>query len=449
MQTSPSPPVLSVSDANFDATIRDVIVVGGGLAGLVAAVRLARAGRSVELIEAAKTLGGRAATRDESGFSFNLGPHALYTAGAARRTLIDLGIETPGGKPSIGGKALVGGALEPLPLLPAALFGRSHQSLLDRFGLVKSLVHLAVTRPSDVDDMTLAELIARVTGRPAVSRALLALARLTTYAADPRRQSAGAVLRQLRLFARGNVIYVDGGWSTLVAALSDAASEAGVTISTGTAVAAVSRDADGGAAGVRLTDGREIASTTVILTLRPEAARNVVSAEKTSIDLYTRADQVVPVRAATLDIALSELPNKEPTFVLGLDWPGYLSVHSKFASLAPDGGAVVHVAKYLGPSKGDPNVVRAELEALMDLAQPGWRDHVVSSRFLPRLTVAHDLPTAASGGIPSRKGPAVSDVPGLFVIGDWVGSEGLLADAAVASADRAAREVVALLAAAR
>ena len=212
MQSEPTQSDLSGSEAPSGEPIRDVIVVGGGLAGLVAAVRLARAGRSVELIEAAKTLGGRAATRVESGYSFNLGPHALYAAGAARRTLLDLGFETPGGVPAIGGKALVGGTLEPLPFLPAALFGRSHLSLLDRFGLVKSLVILAMTKPSDVDDMTLAELIARVTGRPAVSRALLALARLTTYAAEPRRQSAGTVLAPAQAGSRAeNVIYVDGG----------------------------------------------------------------------------------------------------------------------------------------------------------------------------------------------------------------------------------------------
>jgi phytoene dehydrogenase-like protein len=49
----------------------DVIVVGGGLAGLAAAAYLARAGRSVTLFEQAAAVGGRARTRKQGAFSLN------------------------------------------------------------------------------------------------------------------------------------------------------------------------------------------------------------------------------------------------------------------------------------------------------------------------------------------------------------------------------------------
>jgi phytoene dehydrogenase-like protein len=78
----------------------------------------------------------------------------------------------------------------------------------------------------------------------------------------------------------------------------------------------------------------------------------------------------------------------------------------------------------------------------VDRLQPGWRDVVVRARFLPRLRVAHDLPSAAQGGLAGRPGPAVPDVPGLFVAGDWVGGTGLLADASLASAREAADAVI-------
>ena len=64
---------------------QSVIVVGGGLAGLVAATLLARRGMSVRLFEGAESLGGRAQTEQQDGFSFNLGPHALYVKGEAVR----------------------------------------------------------------------------------------------------------------------------------------------------------------------------------------------------------------------------------------------------------------------------------------------------------------------------------------------------------------------------
>jgi phytoene dehydrogenase-like protein len=44
----------------------------------------------------------------------------------------------------------------------------------------------------------------------------------------------------------------------------------------------------------------------------------------------------------------------------------------------------------------------------------------------------------AAGGTAGRPGPAVSSVANLYVVGDWVGPEGLLADASLASAKQAA-----------
>ena len=55
---------------------QDSVVVGGGLAGLVSALVLARAGRSVTLIEAAEDIGGRARCQEHQGLIFNLGPGA-------------------------------------------------------------------------------------------------------------------------------------------------------------------------------------------------------------------------------------------------------------------------------------------------------------------------------------------------------------------------------------
>ena len=62
-----------------------LIVVGGGLAGLTAAVLVARTGRSVVVLEQARELGARATTHIREGVCFNLGPHALYCRGRAFR----------------------------------------------------------------------------------------------------------------------------------------------------------------------------------------------------------------------------------------------------------------------------------------------------------------------------------------------------------------------------
>ena len=68
------------------------IVVGGGLSGLGTACNLAQAGCDVRLLERAGVLGGRAKTKRDNGFAFNLGPHAHYTGGAMTQALEELGV---------------------------------------------------------------------------------------------------------------------------------------------------------------------------------------------------------------------------------------------------------------------------------------------------------------------------------------------------------------------
>ena len=59
------------------------------------------------------------------------------------------------------------------------------------------------------------------------------------------------------------------------------------------------------------------------------------------------------------------------------------------------------------------------------------------------MTVSHALPLAAQGGLAGRPGPAVPGIRSLYVAGDWVGPEGLLSDASLASAHRAADLILA------
>src|SRR5262245_22740898 len=93
------------------------IVVGGGLAGLAAALWLARRGEPVTLFERAPRLGGRAQTRTQDGFRFNVGPHALYRAGAGLQVLGALGIAVSGRTPPLSGAyAFDGGRLHTLPI---------------------------------------------------------------------------------------------------------------------------------------------------------------------------------------------------------------------------------------------------------------------------------------------------------------------------------------------
>jgi phytoene dehydrogenase-like protein len=413
------------------------IVVGGGIGGLAAATYLARGGREVTLYERASEVGGRAITSRQEDFLLNLGPHALYRGGPAMRVLRELGMEPRGGIPSAdGGHAVDHGVAHTLPAGPISLLTTGLLRLPAKLELGRLLGSAQRIDASTLQAVTVADWLARAIRHQSVRGLLEALFRLSTYANAPHELSAGAALVQLQSALKDNVLYLHGGWQTLVDGLRAAAETAGVRILSGARVAAVVHD--GAVSGVRLADGSTQPATAVVLATPPrEAASLVDGATRATLDRWAAA--ATPVRAACLDLGLARLPRPRSRFALGIDRPLYLSVHSAVANLAAPGQALVQVAKYL-PTSGsdDPAADERELEQLLDLVQPGWREVTLTRRYLPRMVVSNALVTAAAGGLAGRPGPTVPGVRGLCVVGDWVGPEGQLADASLASARRAA-----------
>mgnify|MGYP006275669317 FL=1 len=70
--------------------MNDIVVAGGGLAGLVTARRLAEAGHDVRLFEEREELGGRVRTREVDGFTCDRGFQVLFDAYPAVRKELDL-----------------------------------------------------------------------------------------------------------------------------------------------------------------------------------------------------------------------------------------------------------------------------------------------------------------------------------------------------------------------
>jgi hypothetical protein len=62
---------------------------------------------------------------------------------------------------------------------------------------------------------------------------------------------------------------------------------------------------------------------------------------------------------------------------------------------------------------------------------------------LPEMTVMNSLALARLGGMRGRPDVEVKDIPGLFIAGGWVGDEGLLVDASLSSARKAAKSIAA------
>src|SRR2546423_9598580 len=69
---------MTLARVNGGSAMDEINVVGGGLAGLIAAITCAEAGAPVRLLEAHEQLGGRARSMPRP-YKANLGPHALLS----------------------------------------------------------------------------------------------------------------------------------------------------------------------------------------------------------------------------------------------------------------------------------------------------------------------------------------------------------------------------------
>ena len=204
-------------------------------------------------------------------------------------------------------------------------------------------------------------------------------------------------------------------------------------------------DSGDGAVVVHLANGEDLGGRAVVVAVEPTKARDMLGMPAES-PLAQWVTDNMPVRAACLDLALNRLTRPRQRFALGLDRPYYASVHSAAATLAPPNVAVVHVMKYIGNDTATPTqAVEHELECFLDQLQPGWRAHILQRRFLPAMTVAHGLPLAESYGVRGRPQVTIRERRNVFLAGDWVGPEGMLADASAASAAESARLVLAAL----
>lgn len=377
----------------------EVTVVGGGLAGLIAASEVAEAGVPVRLLEARSRPGGRA-TSTPAPYQANLGPHALYAGTALWEWLRRRDLHGPARTPRS---------------TNIVFRWQGHARRVPPRALAPILRLGAVEAPVDVDLRTWA------TDRwgADVAAALAGSAGALTFDHDPGRLSAAFVVERIRRILLRPVPtarYVVGGWSALVARLVDHAQKVGVTVETGAPV-------DRSALDDLLDRGP------VVLAVDPGAARRLLG------------DDVAPAeprRVALLDVGLPR-SRRAPYLVIDLDEAIFSTrTTAVVPDLAPAGHDLVQLSGGMAPGE-DLDAAVARLEAVVDAGYPGWRDRVAWRRRagVRESTGAVDLP-----GTTWRDRPAIERGDGLWLAGDWVASPGHLGEVSATSAVTAAAAAV-------
>jgi phytoene dehydrogenase-like protein len=257
-----------------------VVVVGGGLAGLVAARRLASRGAEVTLLEREERVGGRVRSIHEDGYTFDRGFQVLFTAyPAAERELdhdaLDLRRFKPGAVLARPGKrSILSDPFRDLSALAESAVN-TEVSTLDKLRTLRLR-----SRLSGVDPETLFE-----GGDQTIRAALLERGfseRFVENFAAPfyggitldrsLASSAATFDYTFAMLSRGSIAVPADGMGAIPDQLADAVREAGAVIETGREVEAIEPDGDGKT--VR-TDGETLEADAVVVATDPRSAREL------------------------------------------------------------------------------------------------------------------------------------------------------------------------------
>jgi phytoene dehydrogenase-like protein len=373
-----------------------ITVVGGGLAGLTAAIAAAERGADVTLLEARDELGGRARSTDAP-YKANLGPHVLYKDGPMWAWLEERDLVPPWAKTPLGGiRVRWDGEIRrtpPLAAIPTVLRLRGREAPVDRsFG--DWLRDYA-------DDRTAAM--------------LSAAAGVYTFHHDPGELSAAFVWpRSMRVLLNAPPVarYVIGGWSALVDSLAARARALGVAIETG-----------------RRLDA--LPDPPVVVATELADARRLLGDDTLE---WTSGHTVC------LDLGLRSRRG-DPFVVSDLDEAGWVErVTAPDPSLAPEGEELVQAQMPVRPGESTEGAA-ARLHHLLDLAFPERQERETWCRrqVMKGRSGALDLPGQAW-----QDRPAIDRGDGVFLAGDMVAKPGLLSEVAWASAVAAAEGALAL-----
>lgn len=278
---------------------RTVAVVGGGVAGLLAARRRAARGEVVTILESTESLGGRVSRVEVDGLVLDAGAESFATrGGAVERLIAELGLSDAVVEPSPTPAWVVGrGVAHALPAagwmgVPTNPFAPDVLAAIGRRGALRLSMDRWLPVRSVAPDATAAGVFRRRLGRRATARLVgpvvrgiytkpldaLPFSALGPDVASDLVASGGllalAASRRAAAPAGAAVLGLDGGVATLTEALAEDARRLGVAVRTGVRVTAV-RPASAGWEVETGVDAAPISVDEVVIAVPPIAAAHI------------------------------------------------------------------------------------------------------------------------------------------------------------------------------
>lgn len=283
----------------------DVIVIGGGYAGLSVGALLAKKGYRVLLLEKSRHLGGRAAYQEREGFLLEYGLHdnRFASEGAAAAVFRRLGRELKFIEP--GDPELYrDGEFLPLPNSVGKIFRSPLLPLRAKLSAGYYLIRLVLGRPERKYQVSLEELTSRCR-TPETLELLRVLSGIGIIAPDLRYASAGEMAAFLRkaLRAKAKVGYPEGGTRTIIEGLREEVEKNG-QILTSTAVTRLLLRK--GKVNQVKTEAATYTTRAVVSAIPVQGVPDLFGGKDLPIKFVKKARELVPTAGITLDLGLKE-----------------------------------------------------------------------------------------------------------------------------------------------
>ena len=383
----------------------DVVIVGGGLAGLAAARRLDRAGVEWLLVEAADRIGGRVATDIVDGWRLDRGFQMLNTAYPRLSALVDidaldLRYFTAGVLVRRGGELhRLENPLRGGPLAAPHTLASGVGTLGDRLKFAALATRCATLPPArllEARETTTQEMLRKAgLSHRMIEEVLRPL--LSGVFADRSLDTSSHVFAMvLRSFARGRLGIPAAGMAALAAAVAGPLPYPQLLIGARTLSIGP---------GMVVTEGGEIRSRAVIVATDPATATTLLP-QLSAPDMHG---------LTTFYFGADHAPLDEPTLLLDGDRREIIANTAVISNAAPEyapSGKSLIAATVVGvsaPSTASEQVIRVELARLYDRPTQDW--DLLSVVSLPQALPAARVPQANL-----RKPVDLGN--GLFVAGD-------------------------------
>jgi len=440
-----------------------VIVVGGGLAGIAAALDLADAGVEVTLVEVRPRLGGAAYSVSREGLEMDNGQHVFLRCCAGYRSLLarlgsdslvsvqprlQIPVLRPGHEPYM----LRRGSLAPPLHLAGGLARYRHLPLRERLGAARAalaLMRLSPARAHALEGLTLGEWLARHGQSPRAIASLWDLIALPTLNLPAREASLelGAFVFRTGLLqsaGAGDIGFHDHTLAdTLGRPAERALADAGVRVLLGWRARGLVRGAGGyellGAGGPEGEEGEGLSAERVVVALPHERAASLLEPL-----LGARVDpwrQLGSSPIVNLHL-LYDRPVLDEPFAAGVQTPVQYVFDRTRAGGAPAGH------QYLAVSlSGASREMKMSVDEIRELYVPALRELLPRTRearlelFL--VTREHAATFRAGPGSGSLRPPAGLAMPALALAGTWTATGWpATLESAVLSGHTAARALI-------